>query len=85
VGFVEPSTVVRDHQVRFADPRQWIDWSLSHGQRYFWELIPKERIDDVRTTVLARLETLREPDGSLLLNQTVRYTVARARSADRWG
>lgn len=79
VGFVDLSTVVRDHEVRFADPQQWTDWSLSHGQRFFWELIPEERLDDVRATVLARLETLREPDGSLLLSQTVRYTVARRR------
>ncbi|MFE6616311.1 hypothetical protein [Amycolatopsis sp. NPDC057786] len=42
----------------------------------FWELIPAGRLDAVRQAVLAELEPLREHDGSVVLAQTVRYTLA---------
>ncbi|WP_410657207.1 class I SAM-dependent methyltransferase [Amycolatopsis sp. lyj-112] len=76
-GFTGVSSVERGYPVRFVDPGQWITWSWSHGQRMFWELIPDDRQDAVRQAVLAELEPLREPDGSVVLTQNVRYTVAR--------
>jgi SAM-dependent methyltransferase len=76
VGFVDVSSVERRHPVTFADPDQWIRWSWSHGQRVFWELVPDERQAEVHAQVRAALERLREPDGSIVMIQTVRYTVA---------
>ncbi|UMO99309.1 class I SAM-dependent methyltransferase [Amycolatopsis sp. EV170708-02-1] len=75
-GFSGVTSVERVYPVKFADPGHWITWSWSHGQRMFWELIPENRLDAVRQAVLAELEPLREPDGSVVLAQTVRYTLA---------
>ncbi|MGW4133095.1 class I SAM-dependent methyltransferase [Amycolatopsis japonica] len=75
-GFTGVTSVERVYPVKFADPGHWITWSWSHGQRMFWELIPEDRLDAVRQAVLAELEPLREPDGSVVLAQTVRYTLA---------
>lgn len=76
VGFVDASSVERQHPITFADPDQWIRWSWSHGQRIFWELVPAEHQQDVHTRVETALDRLREPDGSIVMIQTVRYTVA---------
>lgn len=76
VGFTGVSSVMRQHQVGYADPEQWINWSWSHGQRLYWELAPEDRQQEVRDGVLAALEPLREADGSLVMVQNVRYTVA---------
>jgi ubiquinone/menaquinone biosynthesis C-methylase UbiE len=76
VGFTEMTSIVRVHDIVFADPEQWITWSWSQGQRMFWELIPADQLAEVRADILSRLETIREPDGSLVLAETVRYTIA---------
>ncbi|GAB3735378.1 methyltransferase domain-containing protein [Amycolatopsis oliviviridis] len=76
-GFTGVTSEERVCPVKFADPGHWIDWSWSQGQRMFWELVPEDRLDAVRRAVLAELEPLREPDGSVVLAQTVRYTLAR--------
>ncbi|HWE92179.1 MAG TPA: methyltransferase domain-containing protein [Pseudonocardiaceae bacterium] len=76
VGFTGVSTVERRYPVTFTDPEQWITWSWSHGQRMFWEMVPADRRREVHEAVLAALEPLREPDGSIVMIQTVRYTVA---------
>ncbi|OXM43946.1 class I SAM-dependent methyltransferase [Amycolatopsis alba] len=75
-GFTGVTSVERVCPVKFADPVHWIDWSWSQGQRMFWELVPENRLDAVHQAVLAELEPLREPDGSVVLAQTVRYTIA---------
>ncbi|ANN18352.1 SAM-dependent methyltransferase [Amycolatopsis orientalis] len=75
-GFTGVTSVERVYPVKFADPGQWITWSWSQGQRMFWELVPEDRQDAVRRAVLAELEPLREPDGSVVLAQSVRYTIA---------
>jgi ubiquinone/menaquinone biosynthesis C-methylase UbiE len=76
-GFVDTSSVERKHPITFADPDQWIRWSWSHGQRVFWELVPEDRQPDVHAQVRTALERLREPDGSIVMIQTARYTLAR--------
>jgi SAM-dependent methyltransferase len=77
VGFTEVSSVELRHPVIFSGPEQWVDWSWSHGQRVFWELVPAEHAAEVRAGVLAALDRLREADGRIVMIQTVRYTVAR--------
>ncbi|WP_020667384.1 class I SAM-dependent methyltransferase [Amycolatopsis nigrescens] len=76
VGFADMSSVVREHPITFRDPEQWIRWSWSHGQRVFWELVPAEHREHVRAGVTAALDRLRGDDGSIVMIQTVRYTVA---------
>ncbi|AHH99318.1 hypothetical protein GCM10010174_50770 [Kutzneria viridogrisea] len=76
-GFAGINSVVREHPIHFADREQWIRWSWSHGQRMFWELIPESQQRSVREQVLECLRPLCREDGSLVLNQVVRYTVAR--------
>jgi ubiquinone/menaquinone biosynthesis C-methylase UbiE len=78
-GFSEVTSVVRQHDVTFHDPEQWIAWSWSHGQRMFWELVPAAQRAPVHTAVLGHLEKLREPDGSIVMSQLVRYTTAHRR------
>jgi hypothetical protein len=39
-------------------------------------LVPGERQHDVHTQVRTALDRLREPDGSIVMIQAVRYTVA---------
>ncbi|SDD90361.1 class I SAM-dependent methyltransferase [Actinokineospora iranica] len=76
VGYRHPTSKIRTHEITFTDPQQWITWSWSHGQRVFWELIPRQDLPAARSEVLARLEPLREPNGALRMCQQVRYTVA---------
>ena len=76
--WVSPSTVEREHVVRFADAEQWLQWSWSHGMRMFWERTPEDRRAQVRTRALAELAAMQEAYGELSVRMQVRYTTARA-------
>ncbi|MFD9891713.1 class I SAM-dependent methyltransferase [Amycolatopsis sp. NPDC059027] len=76
-GFTATSSATREHPIVFSGPEQWVDWSLSHGQRAFWEFVPDELQQRVRSEVLDELDRLREPDGRIVMRQVVRYTLAR--------
>jgi ubiquinone/menaquinone biosynthesis C-methylase UbiE len=76
--WVSPSTVEREHVVRFADAQQWLQWSWSHGMRMFWERTPEDRRAQVRTRALAELAVMQERYGELSVRMQVRYTTARA-------
>ncbi|GAA4533150.1 class I SAM-dependent methyltransferase [Amycolatopsis samaneae] len=82
-GFTGIASETREHAIRFTGPEQWVDWSLSHGQRAFWEFVPEERRSRVRSEVLGELDRLRAPDGGIVMRQVVRYTVATADSSGR--
>jgi ubiquinone/menaquinone biosynthesis C-methylase UbiE len=69
-------TVTRDVEVVFTSPEQWHEWSWSHGQRVYWELVPAAERDTVRATAFERVEEARGPDGRITLSQQVRYTLA---------
>jgi len=75
-GFIDVRSVERQHPITFADPEQWINWSWSHGQRVYWEMVPEEQQAEVHAKVRAALEQLAEPDGRIVMLQTIRYTVA---------
>ncbi|MFE0027064.1 class I SAM-dependent methyltransferase [Amycolatopsis sp. NPDC059021] len=76
-GFTTISSVTREYPIAFSGPEQWIDWSLSHGQRVFWEFVPDELQQRVRSEVLDELDRLREPGGGIVMRQVVRYTLAK--------
>jgi len=74
-GFTEVRTARLELSVRFADVAQWYRWSMSHGQRMFWEAVPADRRDEVLDASAKRLEAARDGDG-FTLTQQVRYTLA---------
>ena len=76
--WVSPSTVEREHVVRFADAEQWLQWSWSHGMRMFWERTPEDQRAQVRTRAQGELARMLEQYGELSLRMQVRYTVADA-------
>ncbi len=78
--WVSPSSVEREHVVRFADAEQWLQWSWSHGMRMFWERTPEDQRAQVRTRALAELAGMQERYGELSVRMQVRYTTARAGS-----
>jgi ubiquinone/menaquinone biosynthesis C-methylase UbiE len=76
-GFVEVRTASTTIEVRFEDPDAWYRWSMSHGQRQFWESIPAEDVDGVRAAAAEAMRGAVRPDGRLGFDQVVRYTLAR--------
>lgn len=76
-GLGDATTVIREHDIVFDNPRHWIRWSWSHGQRMFWEHVPEDQRERVEAEAVAHLEEIQEPDGSVVMKQPVRYTVAR--------
>ena len=68
------STVV---QVRFDDEDHWRQWSLSTGQRAFWELVPPDKRDDIRDEAYRRLQQCRDDAGRIGFDQVVRFTYGR--------
>ena len=75
-GFTGIRTAGLDFEVVFTGPEQWHDWSWSHGQRAFWEMVPAAERERVRAIATERIEEARGPDGRIRLSQRVRYTVA---------
>jgi len=74
-GLVEVRTAHRRVEAVFADARQWVDFSWSHGQRVMWEAVPVDRHDDVRRQAVELLEEIRDADGRMAFSQDVRYTL----------
>lgn len=76
-GFGEVRTVTSTVSPRFDDPEHWQRWSMSVGQRQFWDAIPEERRDEVQAACFAAVERCRRPDGRLGFDQEIRYTLGR--------
>jgi ubiquinone/menaquinone biosynthesis C-methylase UbiE len=76
-GFVDVRTATTTIEVRFDDHDAWYRWSMSHGQRQFWESMPAEDVDRVRAGAVEAMEAAVRPDGRLGFDQQIRYTLAR--------
>lgn len=76
-GFVEVRTVTSTVSPRFDDADHWHRWSMSVGQRQFWEAIPAEHLEDVKAGVFEAVERCRDDTGRIGFDQIVRYTLAR--------
>ncbi len=76
-GYVDVRTVTTTLEVRFEDPDAWYRWSMSHGQRQFWQSMPPEDVDGVRAAAAEAMRGARRPDGRLGFDQVIRYTLAR--------
>jgi ubiquinone/menaquinone biosynthesis C-methylase UbiE len=74
-GFREVRTVTTSVSPRFEDAAHWRRWSMSVGQRQFWEAIPAERVPDAESSLFTAVEQCRKPDGRLGFDQEIRYTL----------
>lgn len=76
-GFGEVRTVREVVPVRFDGADHWHRWTMSIGQRSFWESVPEEDRPMVRARAYAAVEATREhnPDGRMGFDQQVRYTL----------
>jgi len=74
-GFADVRTVVADLAIRFADADQWYAFSMSHGQRAIWALVPESERVAVRTEAERRLAPAADPGGGYVVHQQVRYTL----------
>lgn len=63
---------------RFDDAEHWYRWSMSAGQRRFWQALPEERRDEAKAALSRAVEECRHADGRLGFDQGVRYTLAEA-------
>lgn len=66
------SSVVRP---RFEDCAHWFEWSMSVGQRQFWQAIPEDQFGEVKRAVFAAVDVCRDAHGHIGFDQTVRYTL----------
>jgi ubiquinone/menaquinone biosynthesis C-methylase UbiE len=75
-GFVGVASTVREHPVVFESAEHWLSFSTSSGQRAFWDRMSDDQRARTRTDARDRLQAIAEPDGSVVLQQRVRYTLA---------
>ena len=76
-GYGDVRTVTATVCPRFDDPEHWQRFSMSVGQRRFWEAIPEDRYDEVRNTLFSAVDACRDDEGRIGFDQAVRYTIAR--------
>jgi ubiquinone/menaquinone biosynthesis C-methylase UbiE len=74
-GFRDVRTVTTKIAPRFDDADHWYRWSMSVGQRRFWQLVPAEHLDTVRARIGAAVERCRMPDGRIGFDQEIRITL----------
>lgn len=74
-GFSAVRTVTAMVSPRFDDARHWQRWSMSHGQRWFWDAVPEAERGDVEAVLFPAVEQCRAPDGRLGFDQQIRYTL----------
>lgn len=82
-GFTEVRTVTGAVSPRFEDADHWHRWSMSVGQRQFWEAIPEDQLPAVKAEVFAAVERCRDDDGRIGFDQKVRYTLGTAPTGER--
>jgi SAM-dependent methyltransferase len=63
--------------VRFDSAEHWHRWTMSIGQRRFWQLVPEANRAQVQARAYAAAEATREhnPDGRIGFDQQIRYTL----------
>jgi ubiquinone/menaquinone biosynthesis C-methylase UbiE len=76
-GYVDVRTATTTIEVRFEDPDAWYRWSMSHGQRQFWQSMPAGDVEGVRATATEAIRAAVRPDGRLGFDQVIRHTLAR--------
>ncbi len=77
-GAVDVRTVSRALGVPFGGVDDWRAWSMGTGQRAMWAQVPPDELDALVARAGRLLEAARAPDGRIVLEQTVRYTLGSA-------
>lgn len=75
-GYDRVRTAGIDIEAVFTDPDHWHAFSMSHGQRAFWDAVPESDRETVRAATTDFVRGLRGDDGTVRLAQRVRYTLA---------
>ena len=78
-GFTDITGIDVREPVRFASLDQLEAWHRSHFARLMLEVLSAEQLEVYRARMAEHLEPNRQPDGSYLLTQRARITVARRR------
>ena len=65
-----------DVEAVFDDADHWYQFSMSHGQRAFWDAVPAADRPAVRAASADFVTGVRDPDGRIRLAQRIRYTLA---------
>lgn len=74
-GYRHARTATTTVSPRFDDPEHWYRWSMSVGQRRFWDSVPAEDLGRVREAVLEAVDRCRDDGGRIGFDQQVRYTI----------
>lgn len=77
-GFQSIESTTRAHVTRFRDADHWIAFSYSNGMRAYWESTTDQARPAMLADVMAALDAITQPDGSLLMTTGIRYTRATA-------
>jgi ubiquinone/menaquinone biosynthesis C-methylase UbiE len=75
-GFQDIRTVKFDLPATFESPDHWRRWSMSVGQRAWWEKIPPNEHEALIERATPVLESVHGPGKPFTLTQTIRLTVA---------
>jgi ubiquinone/menaquinone biosynthesis C-methylase UbiE len=76
-GFSEVRTSTTTVSVRFDDQDHWYRWTLSHGQRGRWQVVPPEQHATVVAAAFEHLDSCRDQEGRIGFDQIVRFTLGR--------
>jgi ubiquinone/menaquinone biosynthesis C-methylase UbiE len=74
-GFRAVRTARATVAARFDDSEHWYRWSMSVGQRQFWEAVAEDDREKVRTELFAAVEGCRDDQGRIGFDQQIRYTL----------
>lgn len=75
-GFRDVRTATRTVSPRFDDAEHWFRWSMSVGQRQFWDAVAAEDLPGIKADLFAAVEQCRDAEGRVGFDQLVRYTLA---------
>lgn len=76
-GATDQRTERRALDIHFPDAEAWRRFSMSTGQRAFWQFVPEERREPLFAEAAEILEDARTDGDDLVLVQDVRYTLGR--------
>jgi ubiquinone/menaquinone biosynthesis C-methylase UbiE len=76
-GYTGVTVSTRTIGVHYTGPRQWWQASWAEAPRLAWQHIPDTDRDRARRAAFARLEPMREPDGTLVRHVRMAFATAR--------
>ena len=79
-GFDDVEVVEHQIEFVFGDERDWWEWNFSHANRRFFEGMPAEAFERMRTEVEAAMQQVRDERG---FPRTYTALFARCRESDR--